>query len=145
MLTYFGIWCEGSSIESCYFVTQDIDECIKVGTDLMVGFITSGPDDDQRVKICGIDLGVRKFKKLLQCVDHPDFGFLDKLYEESNEIMEFNYSDRDEFYYTSGGGFEDEEPDYDNPRYEDPDWETDLRFYIEQRVNQRVSDFEIED
>jgi hypothetical protein len=91
-------------------VTQDIDECIKVGTDFMVGFVTSGPDDNQRVEIRGIDLGVRKFKKLLQCVDHPDFNLLEELYEKSEGILEFNYSDRDEFYYTSGGGFEDEEP-----------------------------------
>jgi hypothetical protein len=34
-------------------------------------------------------------------------------------------------------------PDYDNPRYEDPDWETDMRYYVEQMVEQRVSDFEI--
>ena len=144
MLTYFGIWCDGSSIDSCYFVTQDEDECIKVGTDMMVGFITSGPDDNQSVQIIGIDLGVRKFKKLLQCVDNPDYDLLEELYEEGSEVMEFNYSDRDEFYYTSGGGLEDDEPDYDNPRYEDPDWETNVRYYVEQIVNQRVSDFEID-
>ena len=143
MLTYFGIWCDGSSIDSCYFVTQDEDECIKVGTDMMVGFITSGPDDNQSVQIIGIDLGVRKFKKLLQCVDNPDYDLLEELYEEGSEVMEFNYSDRDEFYYTSGGGLEDDEPDYDNPRYEDSDWETNVRYYVEQIVNQRVSDFEI--
>lgn len=144
MLTYFGIWCDGSSIDSCYFVTQDEDECIKVGTDMMVGFITSGPDDNQSVQIIGIDLGVRKFKKLLQCVDNPDYDLLEELYEEGSEVMEFNYSDRDEFYYTSGGGLEDDEPDYDNPQYEDPDWETNVRYYVEQIVNQRVSDFEID-
>jgi hypothetical protein len=125
-------------------VTQDEDECIKVGTDMMVGFITSGPDDNQSVQIIGIDLGVRKFKKLLQCVDNPDYDLLEELYEEGSEVMEFNYSDRDEFYYTSGGGLEDDEPDYDNPRYEDPDWETNVRYYVEQIVNQRVSDFEID-
>lgn len=144
MLTYFGIWCDGSSIDSCYFVTQDEDECIKVGTDLMVGFITSGPDDNQRVQIIGVDIGVRKFKKLLQCVDNPDYDLLEELYEEGSGVMEFNYSDRDEFYYTSGGGLEDDDPDYDNPRYEDPDWETNVRYYVEQIVNQRVSDFEID-
>jgi hypothetical protein len=125
-------------------VTQDVDECIKVGTDMMVGFITSGPDDNQRVQIIGIDLGVRKFKKLLQCVDNPDYDLLEELYEEGSEVMEFNYSDRDEFYYTSGGGLEDDEPDYDNPQYEDPDWETNVRYYVEQIVNQKVSDFEID-
>jgi hypothetical protein len=125
-------------------VTQDEDECIKVGTDMMVGFITSGPDDNQSVQIIGIDLGVRKFKKLLQCVDNPDYDLLEELYEEGSEVMEFNYSDRDEFYYTSGGGLEDDEPDYDNPRYEDPDWETNVRYYVEQIVNQKVSDFEID-
>ena len=144
MLTYFGIWCDGSSIDSCYFVTQDETECIKFGTDMMVGFITSGPDDNQSVHIIGVDLGVRKFKKLLQCVDHPDYNLLRELYEEGSEVMEFNYSDRDEFYYTSGGGLEDDEPDYDNPRYNDPDWETNVRYYVEQIVNQEVSDFEID-
>lgn len=37
MLTYFGIWCEGSSIENCYFVTQDYDECLKLGTEMLTG------------------------------------------------------------------------------------------------------------
>jgi hypothetical protein len=124
-------------------VTQDIDECIKVGTDMMVGFITSGPDDNQRVQIIGVDLGVRKFKKLLQCVDHPDFDLLEELCEEGSEVMEFNYSDRDEFYYTSGGGLEDDEPDYDNPRYEDSDWETNVRYYVEQIVEMNLNGFDL--
>lgn len=142
MLTYFGIWCDGRSIDSCHFVTQDYDECLKFGTDLMTGFITSGPDDNQIVQIIGVDLGVRKFKKLLDCVEHPDFDFLESLREEGSEVLEFNYSDRDEFYYTSGGGFEDEEPDYDDPRYDDPDFEDNVRFYVEQTVEMNLNCFE---
>jgi hypothetical protein len=143
MLTYFGIWCEGSSIENCYFVTQDYDECLKLGTDMMVGFITSGPDDDQRVQIRGVDIGKRQFNKLLKCVDTPDFELLDELYEDSECVMEFNYSDRDEFYYTSGGGFEDEEPDYENPRYDNPDFETNVRYYVEQIVEMNLNGFNL--
>jgi hypothetical protein len=143
MLTYFGIWCEGSRIESCYFVTQDYDECLKLGTEMLTGFICSGPDDDQRVRIVGVDLGVRKFKKLLQCVDKPDWDLLDELNDEGTLVVEYNYSDRDEFYYTSGGGFEDEEPDYDNPRYDDPDFENNVRYYVEQVVEMNLNNFEL--
>ena len=101
MLTYFGIWMDGSSyssIEQCCFVTQDRDECLKKGTDLMTGFITSGPDDNQRVKIVGIDLTKRQYQKLLKCVDKPDFDFIEDCYLDGDDIMEYNYSDRDEFY-----------------------------------------------
>ena len=146
MLTYFGIWMSGSSgtsIENCYFVTQDYDECIKLGTEMLTGFVTSGPDDDQRVQILGIDLNKKQFKKLLDCVDNPDWEFLCDCYYDGTEVIEFDYSDRDEFYYTSGGGFEDEEPDYDNPRYEDPNWEEEVKYYVEQKIKMRLNDFEL--
>ena len=144
MLTYFGIWCEGSSIEDCQFVTQDYDECLKLGTDMLTGFICSGPDDNQRVRIVGVDLGVRKFKKLLQCVDKPDWDLLDELNDEGTLVVEYNYSDRDEFYYTSGGGLEDDEEDYDNPRYDDPDFEKNVRYYTRQTVEMYLNDFELD-
>jgi hypothetical protein len=142
--TYFGIWCEGSRyIDSCHFVTQDPDECIEEGTKLMTGFVTSGPDDNQRVQIIGVKLIDRHFKKLLDCVENFDSDFVKKCVEKGSEVMEFNYSDRDEFYYTSGGGLEDDEPDYDNPRYNDPDWETNVEYYVRQMVEMNVNDFEI--
>lgn len=144
MLTYFGIWCEGSRVEDCFFVTQDYDECLKLGTDMMVGFITSGPDDDQRVRIVGVDVDKRLFKELLDCVTHPDFELLKELNEEGSTVLEFNYSDRDEFYYTSGGGLEDDDPDYDNPRYDDPDFEENVRFYVKQIVEMNLNGFELD-
>lgn len=144
MLTYFGIWCEGSSIESCYFVTQDYDECLKLGTDLMVGFITSGPDDNQRVRIVGVDISKKQFSKLLNCVNDPDFDLLDELNEEGTTVLEYNYSDRDEFYYTSGGQLEDDDPDYENPRYNDPDFEENVRYYVEQVVEMSLGNFELD-
>lgn len=142
MLTYFGIWLDGSSIEQCYFVTQDRDECLKEGTNLMTSFIMSGPDDNQRVQIRGVDIGKRQFSKLLKCVDHPDFDLLDELYEEGECVMEYNYDDRDEFYYTSGGRLDDDEPDYDNPRYDEPDFEENVRYYVEQVVEMNLNSFE---
>jgi hypothetical protein len=111
---------------------------------MMVGFITSGPDDNQRVRIVGVDIGKRQFSKLLKCVDKPDFDLLDELDEEGTVVLEYDYSDRDEFYYTSGGRLEDDEPDYDNPRYEDPDFEKNVRYYVEQIVEMKLNDFELD-
>ncbi len=144
MLTYFGIWCDGSSIESCYFVTRDYDECVEVGTEMLTGFITSGPDDNQRVLIIGVDTNKREFSRLLSCVEHPDYDFLEELNDRGTTVLEFNYSDRDEFYYTSGGGFEDEEPDYENPRYEEPDFEENIKYYIKQTVEMKLDNFELD-
>lgn len=143
MLTYFGIWCEGRSIEDCQFVTQDYDECLKCGTEMMTGFVCSGPDDNQRVLIIGVDVNKREYSRLLSCVNSPDYDFLEELNDRGTTVMEFNYSDRDEFYYTSGGGFEDEEPDYDNPRYDDPDFETNVRYYVEQIVEMNLNGFDL--
>jgi hypothetical protein len=143
MLTYFGIWCEGSSIENCYFVTVNYDICLKQGTELMTGFITSGPDDNQRVLIVGVDVNKKEFQRLWKCQNTPDFDFLDELYERGEVVMEYNYSDRDEFYYTSGGGLEDDDPDYDNPRYNDPDFEDNVRYYVKQVVEMNLNGFDL--
>jgi hypothetical protein len=120
MIVYFGLWCEGSSyIDSCQFVTTDYDECVKFSTDLLTGFITCGPDDNQRVTIRGVELNTKQFKELLDCVDNYNSDILWKYYEMSTGILEYNYSDRDEY----------SEDDYD-----DPDFETNVRFYVEQDV-----------
>jgi hypothetical protein len=143
--TYFGIWCEGSSyIDNCPFVTRDIRECIDEGTKLMTFFITSGQDDDQNVRIIGVNLTNKQYNKLLTCVDGDGFDsdFVKTCVDRGSEVMEFNCDDRDKFYYTSGYS-DDEEPDYDNPQYEDPDWETNVEFCVRQIVEMKVSDFEL--